>query len=75
MTAHDPTAIGASASLLDIETFETVADWRADLSARIARAKLRHELAGLSPEATIELAAEAHDFQRVCLALRGVFDA
>ena len=52
---------------------ETIADWRADLSARIARARLRFDLVGLSPEAIIELAAEVKDFERAAKALcRGI---
>ena len=36
--------------LPDLDTLETIADWRVDLSTRLKRAQLRHELIGLHPE-------------------------
>jgi hypothetical protein len=36
--------------LPDIDTLSVIADWRVDLSTRLKRAQLRHELIGLDPE-------------------------
>jgi hypothetical protein len=51
---------------------EIIADWREDLSIRIARARLRHEIAGLHPDEIINLASEAREFKRVCENLKKV---
>jgi hypothetical protein len=56
----------------DLDTLEIIADWRQDRSARLERARLRHELIGLSPEAIIELGEEARDFSRLCRTLKAV---
>jgi hypothetical protein len=50
-------------------TLETVAAWREDLTERIARTRLRHELIGVSPEDIINLAEEARDFKHCCRCL------
>jgi hypothetical protein len=63
--------IGAG-SLPDVDTLAIVADWRQDLSQRMARAQLRHELIGLSPEEITALGDEARDFSRLCRVLKGV---
>ena len=58
--------------LPDIDTLEIVADWREDLSTRLQRAQLRHELIGLDPEEIIALADEERDFERLCQVLKAV---
>jgi hypothetical protein len=57
-----------------MDDLETIADWRESLTARIRRARLRYELADLSPEEIIELSREAAEFGRVCRAMRGEFE-
>jgi hypothetical protein len=44
--------------LPDLDTLETIADWRVDLSTRLKRAQLRHELIGLHPEEIAALGDE-----------------
>jgi hypothetical protein len=61
--------------LPDIDTLEIIADWQDDLSMRMKRAQLRHEMIGLSPEEIIELGDEARDFTRLCKVLKGVIHA
>ena len=56
----------------DIETLEIVASWREDLSTRLQRARLRHELIGLDPEEIAALGDETRDFKRLCAVLKGV---
>jgi hypothetical protein len=56
------------------DQLEVMADWKDDLRSRIAVAKLRFELIGLSPEIIIELAQEARDFGVACRAIKGEFD-
>ena len=51
---------------------EIVADWREDLHARIARARLRQEYGSIHPDDIIALGAETEDFKRVCCALKEV---
>ena len=55
-----------------LRTLELVADWRVDLSTRLERARLRHELIGLSPEEIIDLGDEVRDFTRLCKVLKAV---
>jgi hypothetical protein len=62
-------------SLPDIDTLEIVADWRVDLSTRLKRAQLRHELVGLNPEEIAALGDEARDFSRLVKVLKGVTHA
>jgi hypothetical protein len=62
-------------SLPDIDTLEIVADWRVDLSTRLKRAQLRHELVGLNPEEIAALGDEARDFNRLVKVLKGVTHA
>jgi hypothetical protein len=56
MTKHESSIEGALIDLgldhnaIDLDTLELVADWKEDLRARISRAQLRFELAGLDPE-------------------------
>jgi hypothetical protein len=57
-----------------IDDLEVIADWRESLTARIRRARLRYELASLSPEEIIKLSEEAAEFGRVCRAMRGEFE-
>jgi hypothetical protein len=59
----------------DTDTLSIIADWREDLSTRIARAQLRHELIGLSSEEIAALGDETRDFKRLCAVLRGVIHA
>ena len=61
--------------LPDIDTLEIVADWRVDLSTRLKRAQLRHELVGLNPEEIAALGDEARDFSRLVKVLKGVTHA
>jgi hypothetical protein len=61
--------------LPDIETLEIVADWRVDLSTRLKRAQLRHELIGLDPEEIASLGQETRDFKRLCAVLKAVSHA
>jgi hypothetical protein len=61
--------------LPDIDTLEIIADWREDLSTRLQRAQLRHELIGLDPEEIIQLGDEARDFTRLCNVLKAVTHA
>ena len=58
--------------LPDLDTLETIADWRVDLSTRLKRAQLRHELIGLDPEEIAALGDETRDFKRLCAVLKGV---
>ena len=58
--------------LPDIDTLEIVADWRVDLSTRLKRAQLRHELIGLDPEEIAALGDEARDFKRALCRAEGV---
>jgi len=62
-------------SLPDVDTLEIVADWRVDLSTRLKRAQLRHELVGLNPEEIAALGDEARDFSRLLNVLKGVTHA
>jgi hypothetical protein len=62
-------------SLPDIDTLEIVADWRVDLSTRLKRAQLRHELVGINPEEIAALGGEARDFSRLVKVLKGVTHA
>lgn len=73
MTVLDPKDITAGL-LPDIETLETVAWRRADLTAQIRWARLQHEIVGISPEKIIDLAEQVEAFKGVCRALKGVFD-
>jgi hypothetical protein len=61
--------------LPDLEALETIADWRADLSTRLKRAQLRHELIGIGWEEIAALGDEARDFQRLCAVLKAVTHA
>jgi hypothetical protein len=61
--------------LPDIDTLEIVADWRVDLTTRLKRAQLRHELIGLDPEEIVALGDEMRDFSRLCRALKAVTHA
>jgi hypothetical protein len=56
----------------DIDILEVVADWRVDLSARLRRAELRHELIGLDPEDIGALGDEAKEFRRLCKIIKGL---
>jgi hypothetical protein len=67
----NPTDIKAT-SLPDVDTLSIIADWRVDLSTRLKRAQLRHELIGLDPQEIVELGAEAADFGRLVRVLKGV---
>ena len=58
--------------LPDTDTLAIIADWRVDLSTRLKRAQLRHDLIGLDPEEIAELGAEAREFSRLCKVLKGV---
>ena len=61
--------------LRDIDTLETIAAWKDDLTERVRRARLRDELIGLSAEEIITLSAEAAEFNRLCEVLKGVTHA
>lgn len=61
--------------LPDIDTLSIVATWREDLSTRLQRAHLRHELIGISWEEIAALGDEARDFQRLCKVLKAVTHA
>ena len=61
MTKH---ATVTEAVPFDLETEEIFASWRADLTAKIARTRLRFELIGTDPEEIIALAREAEEFRR-----------
>lgn len=52
-----------------LEAFETLADWREDLDARIDRAQLRFELVGFDIEEQRALYTEGQAWKRVCSAL------
>ena len=56
--------------LPDTDSLAIVADWREDLSTRLERARLRHELIGLDPEEIISLGEESRDFSRLCRVLK-----
>jgi hypothetical protein len=56
----------------DLDTLETIADWKDDLRMRLRRAQLRHELIGLDPEEIAALADEERDFKRLCQVLKAV---
>jgi hypothetical protein len=58
--------------LPDIDSLEIIADWRVDLSTRLKRAQLRHELIGLDPEEIAALGDETRDFKRLCQVLKGL---
>ena len=64
-----------SGPLPDNDTLEVIADWRVDLSTRIKRAQLRHELIGLDREEIAALGDEARDFKRLCEVLKAVTHA
>ena len=64
-----------SGPLPDNDTLEVIADWRVDLSTRIKRAQLRHELIGLDPEEIAALGDETRDFKRLCAVLKAVTHA
>jgi hypothetical protein len=55
------------------EALATLQAWRTDLSARIARARLRYEAVGVGREEIIALAGEAREFRETVLWLRGKF--
>jgi hypothetical protein len=57
-----------------VETVEVMRAWRADLAARIARARLRFEALGIGREEIIELAEEWRDYQVTAAYLRGQFE-
>jgi hypothetical protein len=59
-------------SLPDVSILSIIADWRVDLSTRLKRAQLKHELIGLDPEEIVALGAEAAEFGRLCAVLKGV---
>jgi hypothetical protein len=61
--------------LPDLDTLETIADWRVDLSTKLKRAQLRHELIGIDWEEVAALGDEARDFQRLCAVLKAVIHA
>jgi hypothetical protein len=58
--------------LPDTDTLATIADWRADLSARIRRAELRQELIGISDDEIGELDEEVRKYVRLCKVLKVV---
>jgi hypothetical protein len=58
--------------LPDIDSLEIIADWRVDLSTRLKRAQLRHELIGLDPEEIAALGDETRDLKRLCQVLKGL---
>ena len=64
-----------SGPLPDIDTLSIIADWREELSSRLQRAQLRHELIGLDWEEITALGDEAREFQRLCAVLKGVIHA
>ena len=55
--------------------YRIIADWREELSSRLQRAQLRHELIGLDWEEITALGDEAREFQRLCAVLKGVIHA
>ena len=59
-TDHEP---------IDLDALETIADWNEDLQAKIRRALLRLELAGLEPELIDELVKEVGAFKKCCRCL------
>jgi hypothetical protein len=65
--------IDATAIAHDIDattdTLETIADWKDNLRARIARARLRFELVRLDEDKQDELVNEVEQFKNVCRAL------
>ena len=61
--------------LPDTDTLETIAAWKADLTERTRRARLRFELIGLDPEEIASLSAETAEFTRLCKVLKGVSHA
>jgi len=64
-------ALDAARRDLDAITddLDIIADWKADLFGRIARAQLHFELIGLEPDEHEDLVAEACDFCRLCRAM------
>jgi hypothetical protein len=66
---HASAINGEAISTIDLDTLETVAAWKADLQARIGRARLRFELCGLDLDEQDCLAAEVDAFKRVCSCL------
>ena len=58
-----------------IEDLELIADWKDDLRARLARARLQFELVGGNTETIIALESEVSDFKRVCKTLKAVTHA
>jgi hypothetical protein len=73
MTEH-PKDIVASAAMPDLETLEAIADWRVDLTARIARTQLIFELVDFDVDFQ-PLADEVSDFRRVVSCLKWQGDA
>jgi hypothetical protein len=56
------------------DQLEVMAAWKSDLKDRIAVAKLRFELVGLSPEIIINLSAEVQEFSRAKDAIKSEFN-
>ena len=52
-----------------LDALETIADWKEDLGAKIRRALLHLELAGLEPERIDELVEEVAAFKKCCRCL------
>jgi len=70
MTKHATVTEGVP---FDLETEEIFASWRADLTAKIARARLRFELIGVDPEEIVALACEVEEFRRARSEWRGIW--
>jgi hypothetical protein len=51
------------------EANQIISSWRDELRAKLARARLKHELIGLHSEEHDCLVAEVGDFKRLCRAL------
>jgi hypothetical protein len=62
-------------SSVDVETLETVADWKESLQVRLRLARLRFEMIGGNTEEVVALGAEVADFKRTCKALKAVIHA
>jgi hypothetical protein len=63
---HDAAAIDRN----HLDALETIANWSADLSDRIRRARLKFELIGLDETEQEALAAEQEQFKRCSKALQ-----